>query len=180
MRKTIKCHLFEDNKQLNQDISTDIIDDNRNATEAYVSKFLICVFFIFILIVGYGLTETKDISSKELSQPVVDAAVINPFDSVLAGVEFLPHSMTIGKTSLGTPPPITITNDKIDLGGKVFNIEAINKEAIDIPNSVGYTVVSQSMETNEETIIPVRIYENKKLAIGLGKIALLYNIEKGE
>ncbi|EGR2988311.1 hypothetical protein DMW08_28430, partial [Vibrio parahaemolyticus] len=110
--------------------------------------------------------------SAKSQQVVAQQVVVNPFNSSESGVSFKPHSMVIGKTQLGLPPAIQLSNEKIQLESKVFNITEITQEQIELPNSASYTI-----QTKEGQVFPIRIFENKMLVVGLGEMALLYNIE---
>ncbi|MGI2918604.1 hypothetical protein [Vibrio parahaemolyticus] len=127
------------------------------------------VLYIFVAIAFFnGFRSDEDIAISAKSQQVV----VNPFNSSESGVSFKPHSMVIGKTQLGLPPAIQLSNEKIQLESKVFNITEITQEQIELPNSASYTI-----QTKEGQVFPIRNFENKMLVVGLGEMALLYNIE---
>ncbi|AXX63453.1 MULTISPECIES: hypothetical protein [Vibrio] len=132
------------------------------------------VLYIFVAIAFFnGFRSDEDIAISAKSQQVVaQQVVVNPFNSSESGVSFKPHSMVIGKTQLGLPPAIQLSNEKIQLESKVFNITEITQEQIELPNSASYTI-----QTKEGQVFPIRIFENKMLVVGLGEMALLYNIE---
>ncbi|MBC5851514.1 hypothetical protein [Vibrio metschnikovii] len=127
------------------------------------------VLYIFLVITFFnGFRSDEDIAISAKSQQVV----VNPFNSSESGVSFKPHSMVIGKIQLGLPPAIQLSNDIVQLESKVFNITEITQEQIELPNSASYTI-----QTKEGRVFPIRIFENKMLVVGLGEMALLYNIE---